>query len=107
MALHVEADRLRNGRAQELYGFVDDDVGVDIRLSRRLLPTEGEDLLDEVLGAVAGGDDLLRVFQRFRVRREVFDEKSRIAENRGENIVEVVRDATGQPAHRFHLLRAV
>ncbi len=30
---------------------------------------------------------------------------SRAADNRGQQIIEVVRDAAGQLAHRFHLLR--
>src|SRR6266481_7152222 len=107
MTLHVEADRRRNRGAQKLYGLVHDGIGVDVRFAGRLMPAEGEDLLDEMFRAVAGDDDLLRVFQHFRIRRKILDEESRISQDRGENIVEVVGDAAGQPAHRLHLLRAV
>src|SRR6266516_7833106 len=35
---------------------------------------------------------------------EVLEEEVRIARDRREDVVEVVRDAARQPAHRFHLL---
>src|SRR6266851_5092587 len=57
MTLHVEADRRRNRGAQKLHGLVHDGIGVDVRFAGRLMPAEGEDLLDEMFRAVAGEDD--------------------------------------------------
>ena len=39
------------------------------------------------------------------VGRELLEQQVGVAEDRGEQVVEVVRDAAGEPADRFHLLR--
>ena len=71
--------------------------------SRALGAAVREDLRHQRLGAVArvhdGVDVALEVARRWPSLRELA-----VAEDRAEDVVEVVRDAAGEVAHRLHLL---
>ena len=70
-----------------------------------LLAAEGEELPRERSGALGRAPDLLDVGTGADRRAELVEQQIRVAEDRGQDVVEVVRDAAGEPAHRFHLLR--
>ena len=56
-------------------------------------------------GAIGGLHDLLRVGAPLVSVREVLDEHLGVAVDGHQQIVEVVRDAAGEPSDRLHLLR--
>ena len=70
------------------------------------LAAEGQQLLRQRRRALAGLQDLADVAaQRVGARELVEHEQLRIADDHGEQVVEVVRDAAGELADGFHLLR--
>ena len=74
-------------------------------LGRQDLPAaEGEQLSGQRRGAIGGVEDLLDVGVQRRALQGLH-QQLRVAANRGEQVVEVVRDAARQPADRLHLLR--
>ena len=80
--------------------------GQDLRLEK-LAPTEGQQLAGQMGGPLAGVLDLLDIGPD-RVRGpELLEDKVGVAQDSGQQIVEVVRDAAGQPANRLHLLGPV
>ena len=72
---------------------------------QRLPAREGEQLPHEPGGAVGILLDLHQVLERGIGRPVVGQEQIRIADDGGEHVVEVVRDAAGELADRLHLLR--
>ena len=56
-------------------------------------------------GALGGAPDFLDVGARGMIRRELAERQLRVAGDRGQRVVQIVRDAAGEPADRFHLLR--
>ena len=102
----LDLDVLAKRRAQQLGGFENQRLDVDLARLQRLLAGECQQVLGQ-LGAALG-----RVVDHLGDRRqdaglsataslENFDG----AGDDGENIVEVVRHAAGKLADRFHLLR--
>ncbi len=81
------------------------DAQVDDPRRDHLLPAEAEELLHERGGAVPGASDLVRVVAPGVVRSELRGQKVRISYDGGQEVVEVVGDAAGQPAHGLELLR--
>ena len=87
-------------------------IGLQHQRSLGLLgmATEGEDLLDEVAGPAPGLDHRRQVVLQFSIVRVaaafvVVEDEAGVAENDGEDIVEIVRDAAGQHSYSLHLLR--
>ena len=76
----------------------------DLRL-QDLLAAEGEELTREHRGPLRCRDDLLDVGPQHVVGRKLARDDPREAEDRGEHVVEVVRDATRELPDRLHLLR--
>ena len=72
---------------------------------RRLLAREGQQLAHQVGGAVGVLLDLHDVGEGRIARPEAQQQQIAEADHRGQQIVEVVRDAAGELAHRLHLLR--
>ncbi len=70
-----------------------------------LLPAEAEELPGELLRPVRRLPDLFRVGPPGIVRLQRRQEEVAEAEDDHHHVVEVVRHAAGEPAHRFHLLR--
>ena len=66
---------------------------------------EREDALDERLGAAAGMHHIVEVAAHDAAFGRGLLRELAVAEDRAEDIVEVVRDAAGERSHRFHFLR--
>ena len=73
----------------------------------RLAPREGEQAMGQRGGAVGRGRRQRRVALDFGVAplRDALLHQIKRADNAGQQIVEIVRDAAGELADRFHLLR--
>src|SRR5207247_2472986 len=67
--------------------------------------TESEDALDERLRAAAGVHHVVEVAAHHAAFRRGLLRELPVAEDRPEDIVEVMRDPAGERSHRFHLLR--
>src|ERR1700676_5809683 len=66
---------------------------------------ECEDPLDQCLGAASRMNHLIEVTPRHAPLYQVFLRELAVAEDRAQDVVEVVRDAACERAHCFHLLR--
>ena len=82
----------------------DDGVQVEHTGLQHLAAAEREQLARERRRAGSGLLDLLGMTAQARVALAV-DQELAVAGDRGEEVVEVVRDAAGEPADRLHLLR--
>ena len=70
-----------------------------------LLPAEREQLAHQGRGPVRGPIDLQEVESPRVLRLDLPHQQLGVADDGGEEVVEVVRHAAGEPAHRLHLLR--
>ena len=77
---------------------------VDVARHQWLLACEREQASRQVRPALGGGRDVFGDVVQFLVRRQLLGEVLRIAEDHGQQIVEVMRDAAGELAHRLHFL---
>ena len=82
----------------------DDRVQVEHLGRDDLLAAEGEQLTGQVGRAFAGVQDLRERLRERIARREPVDASPAVADDDRQQVVEVVRDAAGQPADGFHLL---
>ena len=81
-------------------------VQIDQLRSQHLLAAEREQLTRQRCGAIRRTCDLLgAIASRVHTFVEVDQHQLGVAADRREQVVEVVCDATGEPADRFHLLR--
>src|SRR5262245_15925869 len=69
-------------------------------------PAEREDAVDERAAALAGGHHAVQVAAQARALLRIAHRHLAVAEDRAEDIVEVVRDAAGERADRLQALRA-
>src|SRR4029078_11524056 len=76
----------------------------DLR-QEHLVAAESKELARESSGSVRGTNDLQRVRAAWSVRVEAGHEKLAVTADRGQQIVEVVRDTAGEPSNRLELLR--
>jgi hypothetical protein len=83
----------------------DHDVHVHDARLEHLLTAEREELPGEGRGALRGLPYLLDIVSLRIVPAEVFEQQVAIARNHSQQVVEVVRDPSGQPADCFHFLR--
>ena len=100
----LELDGLAE-RAHQKVGHADDElVGVDRARVERLPAREGEQPLRQLRGALGAGQGVVE-----RALGARFDHPAlrdvEVADDDGEQVVEVVRHAAGQLADRLHLLR--
>ncbi len=84
------------------------DEAVDLEHGglERLATAEGEELVGERGGAAGGVADFLDLVGDLAFHSLLRQEQIAVAENGGEKIIEIVRDATGQLSERFHPLGA-
>ena len=80
-------------------------VEVDALGPEELAPAECQELRRERGGAVGGFPDLVHELVRLVGGRDRHLQQRREPLDRREQVVEVVRDAAGEEAHRLHLLR--
>ena len=97
---HVLADQPRDHRVQ----LADGIDQVDHAPLEHLLTAEGEQLLGEPGRALRRHLDLGGVAVRRFVGRQLLDQEFAEAEDHGQQVVEVVRDAAGQAADGLHAL---
>ena len=71
-----------------------------------MLAAEGEQLSRQDGGPAGGVSDFADVAGDRAFHPELVEKQIAVAEDRGEKIIEVVRDAAGELTKRFHLLRA-
>jgi hypothetical protein len=69
-----------------------------------LAPAERQQLSRESRRALAGVPDLLDVSPQRVIGAKLLEQQLAVAQDPGEQVVEVVRDAAGKLADRFHLL---
>ena len=100
-----QLDARRQRRPQQPHRFLDDLAQPDDAPLVRLPPPEREDLLDELAGARARLLDFRQALLRRMLRHEILPRQFDVADDRAEDVVEVVRDAAGERAEGLHLLR--
>ncbi len=101
----LQADLGSEQAADQVLHVRDHVVEVDRLGDRDLAPAEGEQLLGQPRGAIGGAAHFDRRGMQRRIRRRLLDQLVAVAKQHGNQVVEVVRDAGGEPADRFHLLR--
>ena len=89
------------------HGFHAQEDGIDIQQARlkNLLPAEGQQLSGECGSPLGSFVDLFSVAACVAVSRQILEQKCGVAEDRGEQIVKVVRDTAGELPDRLHSLR--
>jgi hypothetical protein len=92
-------------RTYELDRLVDHRADIDGHPGRPAAAAERQDALDQQPRAFTGPQHLFDVAVRRCVVRDAGERTIAEAENRGKDIVEVVRDTAGKGAERFELLR--
>ena len=91
--------------AQQPLDAAHDVIRVEARRFNDLLATDRQDLSGEITPADRERPDLRDVVIRFAVFVQRTQREVAIAEHARQQIVEIVRDAAGKRADRFHLLR--
>ena len=99
--LHVVAQKPRD-QSLELF---DDLAEIEDLCQEHLVAAESEQLTRELRGTIGGPHDLQSVCAPRVVVVEAGHEELAVAADRGQQVVEVVRDTTGEPSDRFELLR--
>ena len=102
--LEVDADEFADRRFEKLHGVDDQCVDIDTGRLQRLLARKGQQMLGQ--GGAAGGgivDQLCNSGQLGPVGHRIGQDFDR-SRDHSEDVVEVVRDASGQLADRLHLL---
>ena len=69
------------------------------------MTAEGEQLLRELGCSLTGPTDLQDVVANAFPGLQFVQHERRVAQDHGQQVVEIVRDTAGEPPHRFHLLR--
>ena len=105
LAGHGHDDVFADHAPQHRLDLAERDVEVDDLGLQHLAAAERQHLLGEVGGAHRGAGDLLGVGAALVLRIERVQHDLGVADDRREQVVEVVRDAAREAADRFHLLR--
>src|SRR5687768_12181914 len=90
---------------QHVVDVRDDAVEIDAVRHRCLPPAEREQLLRQRPRALDSTAHRHGRMPRFRCVGNLFEQLVAVAEQHGNQVVEIVRDTRGQAAHRLHLLR--
>jgi hypothetical protein len=101
---HLEVDVLAEQPPQHPAHLREHGAEVDRPRREELLAREGEELLAEQGGAVRGGEDLLEVASQRVGAVDPEQPQLGVARDRGEDVVEVVCDAAGQPPDGLQFL---
>ncbi len=95
---------LAERRAQQLDGFQHQIIDVDLARLQRLFAREGQQMFGQLAAALGRFVDHLGDGFEFGAIGDRFGQDPDGAGDDGQDVVEVVRDAAGQLADRFHLL---
>ncbi len=101
--LHLQLDRLAEQPLQQGRDLGDDVRQLKHLRPQRLLARESEQLAGQAGGAVRVGADLLDVVIVAVAGRVAHQHEVAIADDRGQDVVEVVGDAAGELADGLHL----
>ncbi len=100
---HGEGDLFAHQPFEQLADFADDIGQLHDFGAQGLLPAECQQLPRQAGGAVGIGADLLDVVVIAVARRMAQQHQVAIPDDRGQHIVEIMRDAARQLSHRLHL----
>ena len=103
--LQLDLNAFADEAAEQLMHFGDGAVQRQHLGLHRLLAAEGKKLLDQIGGAQGILMDEVDLVERRIARGVAHQQEFGIADDDGENVVEVVRHAARKLAHRLHLLR--
>ena len=101
----VEFDVLPDQSPEQFPCIRDQRIQVHHLRFEHLLPTEDEELTGEPCGALPSPANLGDILVCPRPRNEVCKQQLGAGEDRREDVVEIVRDASRQSSDGFHLLR--
>ena len=101
----VELDVLAEQALQRAADLGDDRVQVERPRLEHLPAAEGEQLLRQLGGAVGSPLDLAEVAAKLDVAVRALEQQRGVAGDPGQQVVEVVGDAAGEPAEALELLR--
>ena len=105
VARHPQHQRSGQGGAQQPHRLVHHRAQRDHAPLQHLAPAERQDALHQIARAATGLEDFLQADGRRVVALHVFQRQPRVAQDRGHDVVEVVRHAAGQRAQGFEFLR--
>ena len=97
-------DVVADERAQPRRTAADERAEIDHLRLENLALAEREELTGQLRGALAGAKNLLDVGPSLIVARQRLQHQLREAVDRRQEVVEIVRDAAGEPADRLQLL---
>ena len=97
----LEGDVLSDEPSEHPLNVFHERAGVEHGRLEDLAPAEGEELLREARGAARREEDLLNLLAAGIIRAEAPCEKVAEAEDHRQDVVEVVRDASGEPSRRL------
>ena len=100
-----QRDVFADQAAQQLLDLPHERVEIDDLRLQHLPAAEGEQLAGERRGALARRLNLLEVRAQPIALRDLVEHQRAVAEDGGQQIVEIVRDAAGELPDRLHLLR--
>ena len=100
-----QLDVLADQPAHQPPDFANDDVDVEHFGPEHLLAAEGQELPRQQAGAMRGALDLVEILGAEIGGVERRRHQLGVAGDDGQQVVEVVRDAAGEPADGFHLHR--
>jgi hypothetical protein len=105
--VRLERDAIADDAVQHAHRAPHHFVEVDVGQLEHLAASVGQQLLGQLGGPAAGGEDLQHVRLQGRVLGERLEEEVRVGPDDGEEVVEVVGHAPGQLADRLHPLCAL
>jgi len=105
LEISAHGDVLPDHTLQHLLHVAHSIVDVEDAQVKGLAAAEGEQLMRERRRKVRGLADFREMLVHPMLVLDLPDHQVAVAEDRGQDVVEIVRDPTGEPAHRIHLLR--
>ena len=105
ITLNVEGQARGQGRAQQSHHLCDHRSEHGGLARSRLPPAEAQNLAHQSLRARGGLANFLQTLQSQRIGARILTRQFGVAQDAGNNVVEVVRNAAGERADDPHLLR--
>ena len=103
--IELERDIFADGNPEQVGGFADDPVQIEIADEEAALARVGKHLFAKLGGTGRCDFDLVEAVLRGGTAAQLGRGHAGVAEDAGEEVVEIVRDAPGEHAETFELLR--
>src|SRR5690606_13014847 len=100
-----QGDVFTQGALEDTFDALDYRIQLEEVRLNDASTTKGEELTCEICGAIRSCQHLLEVASATVVIGQLGEQQLAVALDHTEQVVEVVRDASSQTSHRFHLLR--